>query len=372
MAKDFHAEPFDRETKLKLEIFRGYIREWLPVFLSKRTFKAITLYDFFAGPGSDIEGEKGSPLIIIDEVEAYLNNPTTPKAQGVEIKLYFNDDDKSKYLVLKEAIEKEGIKGFFSVEVENKDFTAAFNDKFSAIGAADTANLVILDQSGIKHITQDIFKKLMACRSTDILFFISSATVKRFVGENCIDQYLPSISKEQIDNLDAGHIHRFICNEYYRKLVPTGKDYYLSSFSIKKDSNVYGLIFGSGSLYGLEKFLRVCWAIDPKTGEANYNIDKDDFRDEESMFKELNVIHKKEEFQKNLTAELKKKPMTNKELYRYCLESGFLPKHVNEILKTLQKNGKLIVSPEGSKGFYIDWKYYSGREDKTVTLRVKE
>jgi hypothetical protein len=154
--------------------------------------------------------------------------------------------------------------------------------------------------------------------------------------------------------------------------VPTGKDYYLSSFSIKKDSNVYGLIFGSGSLYGLEKFLRVCWAIDPKTGEANYNIDKDDFRDEESMFKELNVIHKKEEFQKNLTAELKKKPMTNKELYRYCLESGFLPKHVNEILKTLQKNGKLIVSPEGSKGFYIGWDYYSDKKDKTVTLRVKE
>lgn len=332
MAKDFHAETFDRETKLKLEIFRGYIREWLPVFLSKRTFKAITLYDFFAGPGRDIEGEKGSPLIIIDEVKAYLNNPTTPKTQGVEIKLYFNDDDKSKYLVLKEAIEKEEIKGFFSVEVGNKDFTAAFNDKFSAIGAADTANLVILDQSGIKHITQDVFEKLMACRSTDILFFISSATLKRFVGENCIDQYLPGISKEQIDNLDAGHIHRFICNEYYRKLVPTGKDYYLSSFSIKKDSNVYGLIFGSGSLYGLEKFLRVCWAIDPKTGEANYNIDRDAFWEDESMFKELNTIKKKEEFQRNLIAEIKKGGKTNNDIYKYCLENGFLPEHILTII----------------------------------------
>lgn len=302
------------------------------MFLSKRTFKAITLYDFFAGPGRDIEGEKGSPLIIIDEVKAYLNNPTTPKTQGVEIKLYFNDDDKSKYLVLKEAIEKEEIKGFFSVEVGNKDFTAAFNDKFSAIGAADTANLVILDQSGIKHITQDVFEKLMACRSTDILFFISSATLKRFVGENCIDQYLPGISKEQIDNLDAGHIHRFICNEYYRKLVPTGKDYYLSSFSIKKDSNVYGLIFGSGSLYGLEKFLRVCWAIDPKTGEANYNIDRDAFWEDESMFKELNTIQKKEEFQRNLIAEIKKGGKTNNDIYKYCLENGFLPEHILTII----------------------------------------
>jgi three-Cys-motif partner protein len=368
MAKDFHAEPFDRETKLKLEIFRGYIREWLPVFLARRTFKAITLYDFFAGPGRDIEGEKGSPLIIIDEVKAYLNNPSTVKAQDVEIKLYFNDDDTSKYLTLREAIEKDGITRFFRVEVENKDFTAAFNDKFPAISASETANLVILDQCGIKHITQDVFKKLMACRATDILFFISSATVKRFTGENCIDQYLPGISKEQIDNLDAGHIHRFVCNEYYRKLVPTGKDYYLSSFSIKKDSNVYGLIFGSGSLYGLEKFLRVCWAIDPKTGEANYNIDKDDFRDEESLFKELNVIHKKEEFQRNLIAEIKKGGKTNNDIYKYCLENGFLPTHVNDIFKKLQKEGKLQVLPETTRAgaFYINWDNY-----KTGTVKVK-
>ena len=98
MSKDFHAEPFDRETKLKLEIFRGYIREWLPVFLNKGTFKAITLYDFFAGPGKDVEGEKGSPLIIVEEVKAYLSNLSMHNAQGVKVNLYFNDDVNSKPL----------------------------------------------------------------------------------------------------------------------------------------------------------------------------------------------------------------------------------------------------------------------------------
>jgi three-Cys-motif partner protein len=373
MTKDFHAEPFDKETKLKLEIFRGYIREWLPVFLAKRTFKTISLYDFFAGPGRDVRGEKGSPLIIIEEIKGYFSSPKTPKAQGVEINLYFNDDVKSKYLELKKAVEEEGISKYFNVELDNKDFTAAFKNKFRAISAADTANLVILDQSGVKHITQDVFKKIMGCRATDVLFFISSSTVKRFAGENCIDQYLPGISKEQIDKHDAGHIHRFMCNEYYRKLVPPGKEYHLAPFSIKKDSNVYGLIFGSNNLYGLEKFLRVCWNIDPKTGEANYNIDRDAFWDEKKiLFKELDTVQKKEEFQRNLTAELKKTSLTNKELYRYCLESGFLPKHVNEILTILRKGGKIIVSPEDSKWFYIGWDYYSGKKDKVVTFAVKE
>ena len=187
MTKDINKHTFDEATKLKLTIFGECFKEWLPVFLSKRTFKGIALYDFFAGPGRDIKGEKGSPLIIIDEIKAYLDNPATPKAQGVKINLYFNDDENSKYRGLKREIEKEGISGIFKIVTDNKDFTAAYKDKLPAIEAADTANLVILDQSGIKHITQDVFKKLMTCRATDILFFISSATIKRFVGENCID-----------------------------------------------------------------------------------------------------------------------------------------------------------------------------------------
>jgi three-Cys-motif partner protein len=372
MSKDFHAEPFNEETKLKLEIFRGYIREWLPVFLAKPTFKIVALYDFFAGPGKDVKGEKGSPLIIIEELNRYLNDPSKPQSQDVKIKLYFNDEDTHKYMELKKAIENENVSKVFSIEVDNKDFTAAFKEKFSSIASADTATLVILDQCGIKHITQDVFTKLISCRATDILFFISSSTIRRFTGEDCIDQYFLGVSRKQIEAIDPGHIHRFICNQYYRKLIPADKNYYLAPFSIKKDANVYGLIFGSSSLYGLEKFLRVCWDIDPETGEANYNIDRDAFRNTQLLFKELSIPRKKDEFQNNLLAELTKKSLTNKELYKYCLENGFLPKHMNEILTAIQKEGKLITVPKDSKHFYIGWNYYSGKKDIIVTFSVKE
>ncbi|KKK85629.1 hypothetical protein LCGC14_2771360, partial [marine sediment metagenome] len=60
---DFHNKPFDDETILKLEIFRGYTREWLPVFLSKRTFSSVNIFDYFAGPGKDSHGQEGSPLL---------------------------------------------------------------------------------------------------------------------------------------------------------------------------------------------------------------------------------------------------------------------------------------------------------------------
>lgn len=57
MAKHFHESEFDDGTQVKLAIFRGYIRKWLPVFLtarkSGRNQEQVNLFDFFAGPGTD-------------------------------------------------------------------------------------------------------------------------------------------------------------------------------------------------------------------------------------------------------------------------------------------------------------------------------
>ncbi|MHC4791883.1 MAG: three-Cys-motif partner protein TcmP, partial [Planctomycetota bacterium] len=189
MAKNFHNKPFDNETILKLEIFQGYIREWLPVFLSKKSFNTINIFDFFAGPGKDVDDKSGSPLIIIDEVRNYLSNPLRPHAQNVKISLYFNDDDKIKFYKLKKAVEESVDPALFNVEIDNKDFIEAFQEKFPVIADSNTANLVILDQCGVKYITKDVFKKLINCQATDILFFISSATIKRFAGEDSVGRY---------------------------------------------------------------------------------------------------------------------------------------------------------------------------------------
>ncbi len=35
---NFFKEPFDDGTKVKLEIFNRYLREWLPTFIEKKSF----------------------------------------------------------------------------------------------------------------------------------------------------------------------------------------------------------------------------------------------------------------------------------------------------------------------------------------------
>lgn len=371
MAKDFHNKPFDDETILKLEIFQGYIREWLPVFLSRKSFNVINIFDFFAGPGKDVDDKRGSPLIIIDEVRNFLNDPSRSHAKNVTISLYFNDDDKNKHDKLKKEVVETVKPGLFNVEVDNKDFIEAFQEKYPVIVDSNTANLVILDQSGVKYITENVFKKLVNSPSTDFLFFISSSILKRFININEVKRHFPNMSSEEIQNIPQTDIHRFVCS-YYQKLVPSSREYYVAPFSIKKGANIYGIIFGSGILLGLEKFLKVCWIKDSISGEANYDIDDDMIRQGETLFEGLNISKKIDFFREQLIDYLQEF-RSNNELYKFTLENGCIPTHTIDVLKGLQENGRLEAKPSDTRksSFYLNWNYYKNQEVK-AKFRIKK
>jgi len=95
MSNDFFSKRFDDATNVKLDIFRLYIREWLPVFMTRQKggfnhTTDINIYDFFAGAGRDSEGNPGSPLIIVDEIKQYCRNNKGLKA-NVSVRMLFND-----------------------------------------------------------------------------------------------------------------------------------------------------------------------------------------------------------------------------------------------------------------------------------------
>lgn len=259
----FHSQAFDDGTLLKLEIFRGYIREWLPVFLSKKSYPEVHIYDFFAGPGTDAKGNPGSPLLIIDELEQYLTSDKAPLAPDVRVFLHFNDADCDKMVQLEAMIAQRTTALPYAVKFTCMEFRLAFFESLQSIQNKDTANLVIMDQCGIKEVHRDIFATLVGCCATDILFFVSSSFIRRFITDESVQQHF-NIPEDEMCAVSAKDIHRYVCREFYQKLIPADHLYHVAPFSIEKDrgANIYGIIFGSGSLFGLEKFLRVCWNKD--------------------------------------------------------------------------------------------------------------
>jgi len=363
----FHDKSFDDATQLKLELFRGYIREWLPVFLTpygdgRRNYRAVNILDFFSGPGYDVDGNPGSPVIIVEELKQYCQTRPDLKA-GVDVRMLFNDVEAANIDKLKQAIQPIACpQSCCQIQYTVQPFQAALQQHLPEIGAEDSANLVIMDQFGVKEVTPDVVRQLAECSATDILFFISSSIIGRFIGTPELGGKF-DMEADDVRSVEYKGIHRLVCQYYRQKLV--GLEYYLAPFSIKKGSNIYGVIFGSGRLLGSQKFLNVCWKEDSVTGEANYNIDGDFAWARRSLFQNLNIIRKVDLFEGELRRVVAEEAPDNRKIYRFCLTHGFRPGQAGEVLRRMQKDGLLSVveiatgQPARRGAFYLTWAGYS-------------
>ncbi|QJB55909.1 three-Cys-motif partner protein TcmP [Pseudodesulfovibrio sp. zrk46] len=339
MSSDFHKEAFDEQTKLKLQLYRLYIREWLPVFMAQaeQGLDRINIFDLFCGPGSDGDGTWGSPLILLEAISIYLRKRQT--AHTAPIYIYFNDSKKWKIDALKESVATTfGELPRISISYSCSEYDDAFPKAMTIAEQNNSANFLFVDQFGISALDEMRFKELTSLKRTDWLCFISSSTFSRFNNH-------PSIAcKLAVEKTGKwSNIHRDVACRY-RELL-NSSDYYIVPFSIKKGSNVYGLIFGSGHPLGADKFLRGCWKVDPITGEANYNIDGDlkSPHGHLSFFKPTKLTVFKEKLCKKIT---EKEVVTNKDAYLFALHQGIPSAELKKILYELKKE-KVVTQVPG-------------------------
>ncbi|WDF79878.1 three-Cys-motif partner protein TcmP [Mucilaginibacter sp. KACC 22773] len=334
--KDLFRKPFDEGTLAKLNVFRDYLKEWLPVFVSKKEpiWTTIQIFDFFAGQGKDMNNISGSPLIaleIVQSLEKFI------KERNVQVILHFNELDNDNYTFLEEAL--KGIEGQFIIKKYKEDFSTLFLSLYDSMKTS--ANFLFLDQNGIKQITKDIFNKIISLKQTDFLFYISSSYFKRFATTPEFQKYF-SFDVAEVQQINYYHIHRNVL-QHYKSLIHQNKRYYLAPFSIKKGSNIYGLIFGTNHTLGIEKFLTIAWKNDKLRGEANYDIDSEhiDLKTP-SLFEQYNKPSKRQIFEKNLTESIISKQLEFKHsVYLYTLNEGFLFKDANAVLNRLKSNNKI-------------------------------
>lgn len=350
MAKNINKTAFDDATKLKLDIFGECFEEWLPVFNNDRYTNKVYVFDFFAGSGTDVDNNWGSPLILLDKAKG-KEQKYCLKAKK-EIIFIFNEALKDKSLELKENvdnhIEECKIKNscsdcVYGYTINNFNFKDIFSNNTikNILTNKDYGKFVLLDQYGFKEIDEDIFKQLITFPKTDFIFFISSSFIKRFKEHPNTTKYIDT-SKISFENRKPNEIHRTIAN-YFRDLIPKGKEYYLHHFSIRKEAkkgNYYGLIFGSNHTLGMEKFLKVCWKHDKFSGEANYNIDNN--FEATSLFGALGENIKKDTVKQELKEKILSGNINNNLTgLKYTMYKGCEPKLFTEVVKELEHSKKI-------------------------------
>ena len=179
----------------------------------------------------------------------------------------------------------------------------------------------------------------------DFLFFISSSTLHRFRDH-------PSIKQKIVRSDDYYHVHRAAL-DYYRSLISTEKRYFLAPFSIKKGANIYGLIFGSAHPLGIDKFIQVAWRSDNITGEADFDINRENMQPGQlnlplPEFRPSKILAFENELEELLR---KGRISTELDVIQVCFDHGMKRQHAEPILIKL-KNENVVdthgLTPRGT------------------------
>ncbi len=334
---DFHDKPFDEGTLTKLHIFELYAREWFPVFLSpeRPLREAIHVFDFFAGPGTDCDNVLGSPLRLLRQLQEYQETQGWGK---VRIHAHFYDEDSDKIAQLKENIAIHELElPNVTYDLQPLRFDDAFRESALTLADSQAAKLVLIDQTGVAQVTPEVFRRLVSSPTCDFLFFLSSSTLHRFRDH-------PAIKQKIVRPDDYFHVHRAAL-EYYRSLLPQGREYYLAPFSIKKAANIYGIIFGSAHPLGIDKFLEVAWRKDEFSGEADFPINRENIQPDQLLLPMSEVQPSKiTVFENELEGLLRAGRLLNEvDVMRVCFEYGVKRQHARPVLAKLKREGVIDI-----------------------------
>jgi three-Cys-motif partner protein len=306
----------------------------------------------------DSKGNRGSPLLLLNEAKGencgYCNEVLN---KGKKVYFSFNEKNKQKEMEL-----ENNVKSFMFQCIQTNckrdkcvysysnfhqyDFKNVFyNDTLftRVLLSSDYAKFILLDQYGFSQVDEDIFLKLVDSPRTDFIFFISSSFIKRFKEIDSTKKYIDT-DRINFDESNPKECHRLIA-DYYQRLIPEGKEYYIHHFTIKKGANYWGLIFGTNHTLGMEKFLRVCWKYDNFSGESNFNIDNDEPFD--SLFYTGETTNKKEKIKDDIKKKILSEEITdNRSGLKYALKNRCLPALFVDVATELEKAGLVTCFPK--------------------------
>jgi three-Cys-motif partner protein len=343
--KDLHSEPFDETTVTKLEIFEDYAEAWIPTFVMQPSINEIHVFDFFSGPGYDKNEVAGSPIRLLTKISSYLGLFLSTKTKIV---LHLNEFEpgkakQEKFELLRQNCEEflavnPKLKYCVTVEYYNEDAETLFFKLLPKI--KKYPSLVYLDQNGVKFISKQFIEELEKLTSVDFIYFVSSSYFWRLGGTEEFKRVLDF----DMDELKKGayrNIHRTVIGAL-KKELPATTTLKMFPFSLKKGANIYGIIFGAKHFRAVDKFLDVAWKRNETNGEADFDIDDDEKKNQLDIFgvkKMTKVETFKQEVEKLiLSGSLK----DNKELLIHTYEAGHLPAHSVDVLKRLKKEGKIL------------------------------
>lgn len=329
-----------QHSREKLKVYREYLKEYLSVML-KTGYKSIYIIEPFAGKGIADDGNEGSAMIARNIILNFQQDKNYSK-----ITLYLNDSNKTHCEELYDNLRLVD----FRLQMSNKDANVFVK---SILKEREYGNhsFIFIDPFGYTQISKDTYDLLFAQSNIDVLIFIPTYFIYRFLkGEETDSKYKPiaeflndfNISKE---NAIKSKNDTMFAEEIVNSIKEKINSDFVYKRQIKNENNInsYHLFFITKHIKGADKFL-----------DAIYRIEKDnkDLFSSSGAISDLDAIFEDE---------IKKKgSLDNCELYKLGIKLGFCSPRQQKILRQLEQDNKILICELTEKkrrqnSFYVNF-----------------
>ncbi|GAA5219666.1 three-Cys-motif partner protein TcmP [Membranihabitans marinus] len=374
MAKKESQNTLLAHSEAKIKLFGQYIQKYLNIIVNDGYTEQIHLYDLFCGPGVYDNNGEGSPIIALRKLKLTYYQFVKDRADGSpKINCNFNDSDPELISRLKENIieKKLHYNSYGQLNLTSEDYidiVDRLSVQFKALKKEKA--FVFIDPYGYKEVrASHIFDLLNCNKKSEVLLWLPIQFMYRF-SENGTPDVLKSFNEQlgiEKENTAIKNVWEYIFELKNGFQTFLGQDYFVDNFTLRKEENtVFCLFFFSSHIRGYEKMLETKWELDTEAGRGwKYN----------GQIKDLFSGQETNRLEELLLPYLKGEGRTNGMLFEFTLRQGFLPKHLNQILKELQKNEKIeLQRKDGSKprkgAFYINYDAYKSEYDK-LSIKLK-
>ena len=367
-----NTKKLEEHSKAKVDLFGKYLSIYLNILSRTKSVDEILLFDLFCGEGIYEKGGKGSPIITLETIKNHYfsNGESCPN-----ISILFNDSGKSeiepeklKITRVKEHAEKIFRPKNVHIQFKNKDFLDILNGE--AIPTLEKLNyrkraLIFIDPWGYKEINPTDLKRIVQNGLTETILFLPLSFMHRFAKKSWeeafqggvpLRKFLKEIISTELPSFESVEKFILLLKTEFRKYLNVK---FVDTFTIKRDpSNTYCLFFFTNNLRGYQKMLEAKWKIDEEGGKG-YTYEKS-----KNLFSQEELV----DYPGLLKNFIMKSggEVTNKQIFLFGLENGFLPKHTSPILKDWKTRKKIeILSKDGgpTRGFYLDTK------ERTISIK---
>jgi len=343
-----------QHSKEKLKVYEEYLKRYLPVMINSPYFDNVRIIEPFAGKGVDKEGNKGSALLAKKVISSFEKDKNYKK-----IKLYLNDKKEEHYKSLCEYVNSNN----FQANIYNKDANEFIIDMFK-YGTEKIHSFIFIDPFGYTQINKDTYNLLFSQYNIDILIFIPTYFIYRFLkGEETDPKYKPIAEflndfNIKTENAKKSENDTMFAEEIVNSIKKIINFDFVYKRQIKNENNVnsYHLFFITKHIKGADKFL-----------DAIYKIEKDnrDLFSYSGTISDLDMIFENEIRNKGV--------LDNCELYKLGIKLGFCSPQQQKILRQLEKDNKISIHELTEKkrrqnSFYVNFDNFK-KNNKIIEVK---